>query len=255
MLLPWEKLPDWMKTQEIRSCWESLRRKRGQLRLKRLMDLLVGIGGLIAFLPLFLFIALKIRLEAPGPILYKQERITAGGKRFVLYKFRTMREGTGCGLTIGEDSRILPGLQWLRNRRLDELPQLINLIKGEMTLVGARPEIEELLERSGSAAVTLLLPAGVTGPASLRYQDEASLLAGNPDPVAYYKKVILPDKLRLGRAYVEKYRIWEDVLMIWRTMSVMFGTPASKRVMTGKEALPGNGKPDIRRSLQGNRAS
>lgn len=220
----WDNLPDWMKSGRARKCYEALKGKRIQLFLKRSLDLAAGLAGCLLLLPLFAAVALYVRAVGRGPVLFRQQRMTAGGRLFTMYKFRTMKNGSGPGVTADNDGRLIAGLLWLRKSRLDELPQLLNLIRGDMSLVGARPELPRYLDGGGEdAAISLLLPAGITGAATLRYQNEGLLLAGQKNPEEYYRAVILPDKLARNRSYVESYSFAKDIRLLLKTAAKLLG--------------------------------
>ena len=180
MLKKWENLPDFMKIDEVRPYYDILNKKRGSLFLKRGIDL---VGGLILAVLLsipMLMIAVWIKLDSEGPVFYRQERVTTYGKRFRIHKFRTMvsnADKIGAAVTVGNDPRITKVGLKLRNYRLDELPQVFDLISGNMSFVGTRPEAVKYVEKyKPEYMATLLLPAGITSEASIRYKDEAELL-------------------------------------------------------------------------------
>lgn len=182
--------------------------------MKRLFDFLVAaIGGLL-LLPLTLLIALAVRLSSPGPVLYIQERIGKGGKRFRCMKFRTMtvgadREGS---VTTGKDARITPLGRWLRRFKLDELPQIWHVVKGDMSFVGPRPDVPGYADRlCGEERIILSVRPGITGPATLAFRNEEALLADREDPVAYNDTVLWPAKIRLNMEYVRTRTFWRDI--------------------------------------------
>jgi len=172
---------------------------------KRGLDLLCAVVGLLLLSPLFLVVALCVRADSPGPVFFRQERVGRGGKVFRIHKFRTMvvdAPSLGPGLTVGEDARITRIGRWLRRTKIDELPQLLDVLGGRMSLVGPRPELPRYVSSYPPALRELLLGVrpGITDPASLRYADEASLLAAAADPERAYREVLLPAKI--GRAHV-----------------------------------------------------
>lgn len=185
MLKKWDDLPDFMRVDEVRPYWEVLNRKRGQLILKRAFDLIVSLVLLTVLAVPMAIIALLIKKEDPGPVLYRQERVTAYGKHFRIHKFRTMvvnADKIGTVLTIGEDPRITKIGAKLRDHRLDELPQLFDVIAGNMSFVGTRPEVVKYVEKyRPEYNATLLMPAGITSEASIRYKDENKLLDSADD--------------------------------------------------------------------------
>ena len=180
MLKKWEALPEFMKNDEVRVYYEILQKKKISMFLKRVMDLC---GGVLLLLVLALpmgIIAVMIKMDSEGPIFYRQERVTTYGKHFKIHKFRTMvsnADKIGSTVTVGNDDRITKVGAKLRGCRLDELPQVLDLISGNMSFVGTRPEAVKYVEKyKPEYMATLLLPAGITSEASIRYKDEATLL-------------------------------------------------------------------------------
>ena len=180
MLRKWEAIPDFMRTPEVRQYWDILRKKRFQLFLKRFFDLLIALIMLILLLIPMIIIAILIKADSEGPVLYRQERVTTYGKHFRIHKFRTMvnnADKKGSVVTVDNDSRITKIGSKLRGLRLDELPQLIDVILGDMSFVGTRPEAVKYVDRYiPEFNATLLMPAGITSEASIRYKDEDKLL-------------------------------------------------------------------------------
>ncbi len=195
---------------------------------KRLFDLIAAGIGLIVLSPLLLSLALWVKLDSPGPALFRQIRIGRGGAPFRILKFRTMavpNAGTNDGpqITVGADRRITTAGAILRRFKLDELPQLLNVLRGEMSLVGPRPEVPTYVELwpADVRAIVLSVRPGVTDPASLRYADEASILSGYPDPEAAYRTIVMPDKLRLYVDYVRHATFLGDLAIILRTLHIL----------------------------------
>jgi len=189
--------------------------------IKRALDLVAASLGLILLSPLLLAIALAVRLDSPGPVIFRQRRVGRGFQPFEIYKFRTMVDRApelGRPLTAGADPRItrLGGL--LRATKLDELPQLVNVLKGEMSLVGPRPEVPRYVElfRDQYAEILRVRP-GITDPASLVYRDESALLGAAGDPEAEYVARILPHKIALARQYCQQQTLLADIGVILRT--------------------------------------
>ncbi len=194
---------------------------RAQRLVKRSSDLACAAAGLVALLPLLGLVAALIRLTSSGPALFRQRRIGRQGKPFVCVKFRTMYAtgGTGGTVTAAGDTRVTPLGRVLRKLKLDELPQLWNVLVGEMSLVGPRPDVPGYADRlSGEARHILELRPGVTGPATLAFRNEEALLAEAPDPQKYNDEVIWPEKVRLNQEYLEKWGFWRDVGYILRTL-------------------------------------
>ena len=194
--------------------------------MKRLFDLMIGGGALIVAAPIVLIVALLLILRRDGPVLFRQTRVGCHGEPFTLYKFRTMRAASGNiekQITVGADARITPMGDVLRKTKLDELPQLWNVVCGEMSLVGPRPETPEFVANYPPQLrdIVLSVRPGITDLASIKYRNESDLLAAAPDPIAYYEEVILPDKLLIAAAYVQKRSILGDVGIIAQTLLVV----------------------------------
>lgn len=221
----WNELPEWMRNEEVRKYHEILKRKRFTLMLKRFFDVMMSLFLLILLSWLFLILAIWIKADSKGSVFYRQERITQYGKRFRIYKFRTMvsdADKIGALVTTANDARITKVGSKIRKCRLDEIPQLINVLKGEMSFVGTRPEVEKYVrEYSDEMKATLLLPAGVTSFASIRFKDEDSLIAEYSQALgideAYIKKV-LPKKMALNLEYIRQISCWNDVKICIKTV-------------------------------------
>lgn len=191
--------------------------------LKRSLD--ISLSGLLlaASLPLIVIAAILIKLDSPGPVLFRQARTGRGFMRFQLLKLRTMRvDAAGSPYTLGADPRITGAGRWLRKFKLDELPQLWNVLRGEMSLVGPRPVVPELAAEFRQAYTRLLaVRPGLTDPATLKYCRETELLALVPEPLRYFKTVVTPDKLRISQDYLERANLWSDLGVIARTVFVL----------------------------------
>ena len=190
---------------------------------KRLLDLVLVVPGLVLLAPLLLFIAVWVRLDSPGPVLFRQQRVGLGGRIFKVLKFRTMvvdAESRGPQITVGADRRITNSGRLLREYKLDELPQLFNVLKGEMSLVGPRPEVPRYvsLYPEETRRVVLSVQPGITDPASIRFMNENALLAKVPDPEIYYVEKLLPEKLAVYQDYVVNRSLIKDLLVIWHTL-------------------------------------
>lgn len=193
---------------------------------KRLFDLLCAAAALVLLSPLLLLLALAIRLDSPGPIFFRQERVGRLGVLFRIHKFRTMRvdaQAHGLSITVGQDARITRVGHWLRHYRLDELPQFLDVLLGRMSLVGPRPEVPRYVAHYPPAlrARVLAVRPGITDPASLAHIDEASLLAAAADPEREYIERILPAKLALQAAYAERATLRSDLGVLGRTLRVL----------------------------------
>ncbi len=227
MLKQWDDLPAFMRVPEVRPYWEVLNRKRGQLVMKRIFDLVVSVILLIILAIPMAIIALLIKKEDPGPALYRQERVTTYGKHFRIHKFRTMvvnADKIGTAVTVGADPRITRIGAKLRRVRLDELPQVFDVITGDMSFVGTRPEAVKYVERyKPEFNATLLMPAGITSEASIRYKDEDKLLnaADNVDEV--YVNEVLPAKMKWNLESIERFRFLREILTMFRTVFAVLG--------------------------------
>ncbi len=190
---------------------------------KRLFDLLVASLALVVLSPLLLLLALAVRLDSPGPVFFRQQRVGRHGVPFRIHKFRTMVEDAatrGLPLTVGSDPRVTRLGALLRRTRLDELPQLLDVVKGSMSLVGPRPEVPRYVALYPPALRerALAVRPGITDPSSLAFIDEAALLARAEDPEREYVERILPAKLQQAADYAERATLWTDLGVLWRTL-------------------------------------
>ena len=227
MLKKWADLPEFMQIDEVKPYYEVLQKKKVSLILKRLFDL---VGGLILLCILaipMLIIAVMIKLDSEGPVFYRQERITTYGKHFRIHKFRTMvnnADRIGAAVTVGNDSRITKVGAALRGCRLDELPQVFDLISGNMSFVGTRPEAVKYVERyQPEYMATLLLPAGITSEASIRYKDEAELLDAAEDVDRVYTEDVLPGKMKYNLESIKSFSFIGDIITMVRTVFAVLG--------------------------------
>jgi len=208
--------------------------------LKRGLDCTLA-GLLLAFsLPLLVAAAIAIKLDSRGPVFFSQARMGKGFKRFHLLKLRTMRIAVGGPLyTVAEDPRITRVGRWLRWFKVDELPQLWNVLRGQMSLVGPRPVIPDLAFEFKDAYERLLeVRPGLTDPATVKYCREDELLARLPDPLVYFKNVLVPEKLRLSASYLEHANVWADLGLMARTALALFPSNLGQRLMHERLALP-----------------
>ncbi len=225
MFKKWEELPRYMKTEEVRPYYEKLSRKRKSLAMKRGFDLAVAVAMLAVLLPAGIMIAILVAADSGGGIFFCQERVTQYGRKFRIIKFRTMtaEAGQGAQVTKSNDRRITRVGRVLRKYRLDELPQLLNIIAGDMSFVGARPEVPYYVDRyTPEMCATLLLPAGVTSEASICYKDEGRLLdsAANVDEV--YVHQILPGKMEYNLKGIRKFSVIREFGIMVRTVRAVF---------------------------------
>lgn len=190
---------------------------------KRLFDGCLASVGLLMLAPFFLITALLIKLDSPGPVFYRQVRVGRHGQLFRIHKFRTMQHtdaATGLQITVAGDVRITRTGQWLRSSKLDELPQLIDVWQGHMSLVGPRPEVPRYVAHYPAALRDKVLSVrpGITDTASIEYRDESAVLASAADPEHAYIHEVLPHKLALSARYVDEASLWLDMQLIWRTL-------------------------------------
>lgn len=227
VLRKWDDLPDFMKTEEVKPYYEVLRKKRFSLVLKRAMDLVGGVVLLVLLAIPMAVIAVLIKLDSEGPVFYRQERITTYGKHFRIHKFRTMvsnADKIGTAVTVGNDSRITRIGAKLRGCRLDELPQVLDLISGNMSFVGTRPEAVKYVEKyKPEYMATLLLPAGITSEASIRYKDEAELLENAVDVDRVYVEEVLPGKMKYNLDSIKDFSFIGEIKTMFRTVFAVLG--------------------------------
>lgn len=226
-LRKWEELPAFMKCDEVREYYDILDGKRFSLIIKRIFDIVVSLIMLIILAIPMALIAVLIKIDSEGPVFYRQERVTTYGKVFRIHKFRTMVENAekiGTAVTTGSDPRITKIGSKLRNLRIDELPQLIDVLLGDMSFVGTRPEAVKYVKKYTSIMnATLLLPAGVTSEASIRYKDEAALLDGADDIDRMYIEEILPLKMEYNLKSLKEFSFLGDVATMFRTVLAVLG--------------------------------
>ena len=227
MLRKWEDLPEFMRNDEVKPYYEVLKKKKISLILKRILDLVGGLILLIILAVPMVVIAVWIKLDSKGPVFYRQERITAYGKHFKIHKFRTMvnnADKIGTSVTVGNDSRITKVGAKLRGCRLDELPQVLDLISGNMSFVGTRPEAVKYVEKyKPEYMATLLLPAGITSEASIRYKDEAELLDAADDVDRVYVEKVLPGKMKYNLKSIKKFSFLGEIATMFRTVFAVLG--------------------------------
>lgn len=226
LIKKWHKLPENMQLEEVRPYWEKLRKKNFSLFIKRVFDFLVSTIMLIVLSPIFLILAIAIKVDSKGPVFYRQERITQYGKKFRIFKFRTMVQNAdqiGEHVTSKEDARITKVGKFIRKCRLDELSQLIDVWRGTMTFVGTRPEVNEFVEKyTPEMMATLLLPAGVTSKASIFYKDEDEILAkcqGETSEV--YVNVVLPEKMKYNLEAIKEFSLWGELKTMFQTVGAV----------------------------------
>ncbi len=226
MLLDWERLPQSLQNDAVQPYYDALSKKKVSLFCKRVFDFIVALVLLIVLLPIFLLLALLIKLDSPGAVMFRQVRITRYGKEFHIYKFRTMvqnAEKLGTQVTSKNDARVTRIGGFLRKFRLDELPQLINILLGDMSFVGTRPEVPRYVKQyTNEMLATLLLPAGVTSEASIRYKDEDKLLTDAEDADKTYVEQILPQKMQYNLHSLLEFGFANDLKTMINTVTAIF---------------------------------
>ncbi|MBD9215929.1 MAG: sugar transferase [Solobacterium sp.] len=222
MLKNWNKLPEYMRTEEVRPYYDLLQRKKLSLFFKRVFDIVVSLIMIILCSPILLIISILIVKDSKGGVFYRQERITQYGRVFRIFKFRTMVQNAdqiGTQVTVSNDSRITKVGSKLRNCRLDELPQLFNIFLGDMTFVGTRPEsVHYVKSYTNEMYATLLLPAGVTSEASIEYKDEADLLDQADDVDRVYINEVLPEKMKYNLNSIKEFSFFKEIATMFRTV-------------------------------------
>ena len=215
MLREWEKLPKFMQTEEVRPYYDSLKKKKISLALKRGFDVFAASVMLVTFSPVLIAISIMIVRDSNGGVFYRQERVTQYGRKFKIFKFRTMvanADKIGTQVTVSNDSRVTRVGEKLRKYRLDELPQLINIILGDMTLVGTRPESTHYVKKYTPEMY------GVTSEASIKYKDEAELLDKADDVDKVYVEKVLPEKMKYNLESIRKFSFIHDIGTMIKTV-------------------------------------
>ena len=218
----YEDLPRGLRHPEVKEYLEILQKKQGQLAVKRTFDVCMAFIMLLLLAVPMAVIAVMIAADSPGGVFFRQKRITTYGKVFRIHKFRTMcmdADKKGSAVTVSGDARVTKIGAFLRKYRLDELPQLIDVLAGDMSFVGTRPEVSEYVKKyTKEMRATLLLPAGITSEASIAYKDEAELLDGAADPDEVYVKQILPAKMEYNLKALREFSLWNDLKTMIRTV-------------------------------------
>lgn len=222
MLKNWNKLPEYMRTEEVRPYYDLLQRKKLSLFFKRVFDIVVSLIMIILCSPILLIISILIVKDSKGGVFYRQERVTQYGRVFRIFKYRTMVQNAdqiGTQVTVSNDSRITKIGSKLRNCRLDELPQLFNIFLGDMTFVGTRPEsVHYVKSYTNEMYATLLLPAGVTSEASIEYKDEADLLDQADDVDSVYINEVLPEKMKYNLNSIKEFSFLKEIATMFKTV-------------------------------------
>ena len=222
ILKDWEDLPEQMRTDAVRPYYDAICARKGALAVKRVFDIVASVVLLVILLPVFLLLAVAIKLDSPGPVFFRQVRVTQYGRHFRIFKFRTMvqnAEKLGAQVTVGKDPRVTKVGHFIRNCRLDEICQLLNVLTGDMTFVGTRPEVPKYVQAyTPEMWATLLLPAGITSEASILYKDEAELLDQAEDVDAVYVARVLPGKMKYNLNAIRHFSCRSDLRTMCRTV-------------------------------------
>ncbi|MDD5795401.1 MAG: sugar transferase [Oscillospiraceae bacterium] len=222
MLLPYDKLPEKMRNDKVKPYYDILNSKKRSLLLKRISDLVISIILTVFLIIPMLIIAIVVKATSRGPVFYKQTRVTAYGKVFNILKFRTMVDGAdkiGALVTGKNDMRITKVGKFLRKYRLDELPQIFHVLSGKMSIVGTRPEVPKYVERyTDEMYATLLMPAGITSLASIKFKDEEKLLDNSNNIDEDYVNKILPQKMRYNLKYIHRFGFRRDLYLMLKTI-------------------------------------
>ena len=217
----WERLPEKFRNDAVREYYDILRKRGISLAVKRFFDIILALIITIIALPFMMIIAIWIKLDSRGPVFFRQRRVTTYGRVFRIFKFRTMvtdAEKRGTQVTVSNDSRVTGAGRFLRKCRLDELPQLFNVLLGDMSFVGTRPEVERYVDRyTDEMNATLLMPAGITSLASIKFKDEEKLLDGANDPDEVYVNTVLPQKMSYNLEYIKKFNFFYDIKLMFMT--------------------------------------
>lgn len=224
----YSKLPKELQCDAVKRYYDILKTKTAGLVVKRIFDITVSLFLIVLLCIPMCLIAVIIKCTSKGPVIYKQVRVTTFGKRFKIWKFRSMRtdaDAKGELLTVGEDARITKIGKFIRKFRLDELPQIFHVLSGKMTIVGTRPEVPKFTDKyTNEMLATLLLPAGVTSLASIKFKDEAELLAEAEDVDKTYIETILPEKMKYNLEYIEGFSFIGDIKLIFKTVAEVFSS-------------------------------
>ena len=225
-ILPkWEQLPDDLRTDAVRPYYDALSRHKAGLFFKRMLDIFAALDLIILLGIPMIVIAVMIKCDSKGPVFFRQERVTSYGARFRIHKFRTMvnnAEKLGSSVTVDNDSRITKVGAKLRDLRLDEFPQLFDVLAGNMSFVGTRPEVVRYVDRyTGEMNATLLMPAGITSIASIEYKDEAELLEKAEDADEVYVNEILPAKMAYNLKSVKEFGFFKDIGVLFKTVAAV----------------------------------
>ena len=226
ILKKWEDLPEEIKNEKTRIYYNKLEKRKVSLLIKRFFDIIFSIVLLLLLLPFFVILAIAIKIDSKGPIFYRQERVTQYNRNFKIFKFRTMIQNAdkiGSLITINNDQRITKVGKVIRKYRLDEIPQLINILIGDMSFVGTRPEVRKYVDNyNDEMKATLLMPAGVTSEASIKYKNEDKVMSTyilkNEEIDQIYIKTVLPQKMKYNLEYINNFNFGRDIIILLKTI-------------------------------------
>jgi lipopolysaccharide/colanic/teichoic acid biosynthesis glycosyltransferase len=235
LLKKWDDLPENMKNESVRYYYELLYKKRSSLLAKRIFDIVVAIITFFILSPIFIILSLAIKTDSKGPVMFRQIRVTQYGKKFRIFKFRTMvnsADKIGTQVTTKNDARVTRIGRFLRKLRLDEIPQLFNIILGDMSFVGTRPEVVKFVENyTDEMLATLLLPAGVTSEASIKYKDEELLLSIAEDADVTYLYEVLPEKMKYNLKSIKEFSFFSDIKTMFKTVFAVIKKDKDTRII------------------------
>lgn len=233
VLKRWDDIPEFMKNAEVKKYYDILKKKKLSRFLKRVFDIIASFLMLILFSPAILVIAVCVKCSSPGPVFFRQRRVTSYGKVFRIFKFRTMRVHNEAGsplVTVSDDDRITRVGRFLRKYRLDELVQLINVLRGDMSFVGTRPEVVRYVEHyTDEMKATLLMPAGITSLASIRFRAEDEILSQALDPEKMYVEDVLVRKMKYNLEEIEEFGLINDIKIMFLTVFAVFGKSEAEK--------------------------
>lgn len=227
----WNNLPEFMRNDEVKKYYDILQHKKISLFIKRLFDIILSSIGLIIISPILIIVSIIIKIDSKGPIFFRQERVTTNNRTFKIFKFRTMVENAdkiGTLVTVGEDKRITKVGKFIRKCKIDELPQLINILIGDMTFIGTRPEVRKYVDcYTDEMKATLLMRAGVTSIASIKFRNESEIMdkymKKEKDADKVYIERVLPEKMKYNLEYIEKFNMFYDLGTIINTILAIIG--------------------------------
>ena len=243
ILRKWEKLPKYMQCYEVKEYYDILQKKKVSLIIKRIFDIVVSLILLVVLSPILLILAICIKIDSKGPVFYRQERVTTYNKTFKIFKFRTMIQDAdqkGSLVTVENDSRITKVGKIIRKFRLDEIPQLLNILIGDMSFVGTRPEVRKYVDRyTNEMIATLLMPAGVTSYASIEFRDEDKIISKYVDEGEkiddIYVNRVLSKKMKYNLNYIENFIFFKDILICIKTVLTFLGIGKKKEIEERKK--------------------